>query len=495
MKKLFFIVSLSLFLLTTVGTTSAVSFRTVTGFVYDSISGLSIPNHTVYFYYSDSGIIHQDSAVTAQGGLYAFDYVLTDTIGSILKVSTFGCNNQKYEQVFQNPGAIEFAFFTICFLSPTPNCQASFTHLQDSLYPLKVHFINTSTGLINNWLWDFGDGTTSTLSNPTHTYIQPGTYQVSLQVGNTMNPLYSSAVIQSLVISPMYILAGQVMANQFPVHSQAKVILYRIIGPQWISIDTSVVDSSGVYYFYQIPEGTYSLRAIPTDPELAKDYFPTYFQQSLTWQEATLISLHDSIYTNSFGLIKKPVASGGTGVLTGHIVFTNGTSTVPAPEIELIVLSTSHEGINAAFSSVDGSFLVGGLMPGDYLYHAEIPGNSSTEYVLFTIGAPGSDTVVVNLFLQNNAIGMDDPEAIPDALKCYPNPTPGVLFIEFESTRTYAGILSIMDFTGRTVLNEDIRVNKGSNRIEKDFSGFTSGLYIVTIDLGKAGRITRKILH
>ena len=30
------------------------------------------------------------------------------------------------------------------------------------------------------WLWDFGDGQTSTLANPTHTYAAPGTYTVTL---------------------------------------------------------------------------------------------------------------------------------------------------------------------------------------------------------------------------------------------------------------------------------------------------------------------------
>jgi len=38
-----------------------------------------------------------------------------------------------------------------------------------------------TTGL-TNWLWDFGDGNTSTDQNPTHTYTSDGTYTVSLTV-------------------------------------------------------------------------------------------------------------------------------------------------------------------------------------------------------------------------------------------------------------------------------------------------------------------------
>ncbi|GAB4295057.1 MAG: hypothetical protein Kow0068_19820 [Marinilabiliales bacterium] len=40
------------------------------------------------------------------------------------------------------------------------------------------------TGGVDTWLWDFGDGNTSTLENPTHTYTSNGTYTVTLTVSN-----------------------------------------------------------------------------------------------------------------------------------------------------------------------------------------------------------------------------------------------------------------------------------------------------------------------
>jgi PKD repeat protein len=47
--------------------------------------------------------------------------------------------------------------------------------------PLTVTFVNQSTGDYDSVWWDFGDGMTSTLSNPTHIYAV-GAYTVSLQV-------------------------------------------------------------------------------------------------------------------------------------------------------------------------------------------------------------------------------------------------------------------------------------------------------------------------
>lgn len=49
--------------------------------------------------------------------------------------------------------------------------------------PLLVHFSNSSLHATNA-LWDFGDGSSSTALNPSHLYLQPGTYTVTLTASN-----------------------------------------------------------------------------------------------------------------------------------------------------------------------------------------------------------------------------------------------------------------------------------------------------------------------
>ncbi len=46
-------------------------------------------------------------------------------------------------------------------------------------------FRDLSTGTVSSWLWDFGDGNTSTEQNPTHTYQTSGTFDVSLTVSGS----------------------------------------------------------------------------------------------------------------------------------------------------------------------------------------------------------------------------------------------------------------------------------------------------------------------
>ncbi len=64
-----------------------------------------------------------------------------------------------------------------------------------------VTFANTSEGA-QGFVWDFGDGNTSTLNNPTHTYDSAGTYTVLL-TGSSANTGCLDTFSMPLVIAPL----------------------------------------------------------------------------------------------------------------------------------------------------------------------------------------------------------------------------------------------------------------------------------------------------
>jgi Zn-dependent metalloprotease len=49
----------------------------------------------------------------------------------------------------------------------------------------QVKFTDLTTGGVNSWHWDFGDGSTSTQQHPAHTYTVNGTYTVTLTATNS----------------------------------------------------------------------------------------------------------------------------------------------------------------------------------------------------------------------------------------------------------------------------------------------------------------------
>ena len=53
---------------------------------------------------------------------------------------------------------------------------------KQGIAPMTVVFTDTSTGDTTSWLWSFGDGITSAIAGPTHTYGTAGIYTVSLTV-------------------------------------------------------------------------------------------------------------------------------------------------------------------------------------------------------------------------------------------------------------------------------------------------------------------------
>lgn len=56
--------------------------------------------------------------------------------------------------------------------SPTATCSG------------MVNFTDQSFFAVTSWLWNFGDGNSSTIQNPSHTYTASGTYSVSLKATN-----------------------------------------------------------------------------------------------------------------------------------------------------------------------------------------------------------------------------------------------------------------------------------------------------------------------
>jgi PKD repeat protein len=60
--------------------------------------------------------------------------------------------------------------------------------------PFIVQFMDTSTNSPTSWSWNFGDNGMSAEQNPSHTYMKPGTYSVSLTV---RNPVGINQSIQS----------------------------------------------------------------------------------------------------------------------------------------------------------------------------------------------------------------------------------------------------------------------------------------------------------
>jgi PKD repeat protein len=85
-----------------------------------------------------------------------------------------------------NPNGAETATDSIdvTLVAPGPDLEAFFPFDWSNCILFECAFLDGSSGGPTSWLWDFGDGNTSTEQNPIHNYTTYGVYEVSLTVSN-----------------------------------------------------------------------------------------------------------------------------------------------------------------------------------------------------------------------------------------------------------------------------------------------------------------------
>lgn len=97
--------------------------------------------------------------------------------------------------------------FQLSWLCNLPNAApvTTFTANTTSSCTGVIQFTDHSSNGPVSWFWDFGDGTTSTLQNPLHAYTTSGTYSVTLRSGNSFGNdtlVRSSYITVSLPVAP-----------------------------------------------------------------------------------------------------------------------------------------------------------------------------------------------------------------------------------------------------------------------------------------------------
>ncbi|PLX11206.1 MAG: hypothetical protein C0594_03935, partial [Marinilabiliales bacterium] len=100
------------------------------------------------------------------GSYSIYNSVTSENYGS-------GCN-------FTNQELVDF-----CVIDLDSPPIANFSSLHIIECNGEVEFTDLSSGIVDTWNWDFGDGTSSTEQDPVHTYTSNGTYTVSLTVSNS----------------------------------------------------------------------------------------------------------------------------------------------------------------------------------------------------------------------------------------------------------------------------------------------------------------------
>ena len=159
---------------------------------------------------------------------------------------------------------------------------AGFTYsVSGPFVPVTVNFSNTSTNAIS-WMWDFGDGVTSTVQNPSHIYSTAGDYTVKL-IATGPSKTDSTFKILHLIDQPdAYIILTLNGIN------------YSWLPPSDSLYGRRVADTSGSFYTYIKGGGAPLTNSISFNIGTGINEAPGNYSVYI------LSTLNDTAYTSSF---------------------------------------------------------------------------------------------------------------------------------------------------------------------------------------------------
>jgi PKD repeat protein len=365
---------------------------------------------------------------------------------------------------------------------------------------LNASFSDQSTGTVDSWHWDFGDGNTSTQQNVPHSYIAPGVYNVCLIAENTCG--YNDTICQTVTICDTVISNytananalsldftdnstggnswawdfgdGTTSTSQNPSHTYAAAGSYNVC----LITTNACGDADTICNFFDICE--LPLAAFNSSVNALTIIFTDQSSSSTTWawdfgDGTTSTSQNPShTYATAGSYNVCLIAMNSCGVADTICTFFD------ICELPAAAFNSSVNALTVIFTDQSGSSTTWAWDFGD--------GNSSTQQnPTYTYTNEGTyevclivsndcgylDTICEQIIIQTNSIT----EAEQLTLNVYPNPVEDLLHIDFNSELQQATI-EITDVTGKIIwTGKDI----SGTFTQADISKLSAGSYRIRV--------------
>jgi len=379
--------------------------------------------------------------------------------------------------------------------NPVP-CQNYFSY---GAQGLNVAFYGTAFGgtAPYTYQWNFGDGGVSNNAYAMHTYAAGGTYTVTLTTTDASGCTYTTTQqIFVSAINPSWI-SGQVFANgQYADYGWVYMYSANPGTNFMYLVDSSYIDSSGFYYFNNVPNGLYYLlAALMPGSMYYGQYMPTYYTSSIFWSGATPIILGQPANPYNINLVPVIGPNVGPGNINGTITTGNKftTSGVPVPNVEIILLDMSNQPLAMTYSNAAGQFSFASLAFGTYKIYAEVPGLGCVPAV---ISLSQAVPAVTNVGMTVTPNGITTAIAEPKETgidRMYPNPAKDKLTLELYSAKSEEITIIMVDILGNKVLKQVAQLSSGKTRIDLNTSDLNPGSYTLQTIHATGEKLVRKV--
>lgn len=305
-----------------------------------------------------------------------------------------------------------------------PSPAASFTTIPTGF---SVQFNDGSGQGPTAWAWDFGDGGTSTLQNPTHLYAAPGTYNVCLITSNICG--------SDTVCNPVTVCAQPVSSFTFTTSGLTATFTNN--------------STNGTTSFWDFGDG---VNATQTSPSHIYPGPGTY--------NACLITFN-ACYSDTLCQLVTicPLPAPGFSFTANNFVydFLDNTS-----------------GTNTAWAWTFGDGGTSTVQNPQHTYAA----NGTYTVCLTVTNACGSDSTCQNLAV--NVVGVAS--GLPDGdLQVSPNPASHLLKLSITLSNATPLDIRVRDMAGRLIFQSQVPLADSQWSTQLDVSSLAAGLYMLEV--------------
>jgi len=374
-------------------------------------------------------------------------------------------------------------------------CNAQFSYT-GPLQPDSYQFIGVMNDSDAYHEWTFGDGTSSNLAMPIHSYASPGNYEVCHIVG-------IDGVCADTVCSTIYFglyLAGTVNVGANCIDfGSVKLYSLDTLSNSVELIGQYPMDNNLCYYnFIGLTPGIYLVRAGLSDSSsYYNDYVPTYFGSQYYWFDAEPIYLTQSgdFYNISLIYGSNP---GGNGTVNGSIddgpfrLSNPALSSAQSPVLGAQVVITDLANVPQRWVRTDnsGAFSILDLAYGTYRLMADEPGMTCLP-IEFTLSeqTPG---VTIDLVMGDEITGIVSYETSAIQANIYPNPSNSLANLNIELMKPASLTMTMTSITGQVMWTQTNSFLQGKSSIQIPVRGIADGLYFLSIFSDKGQLITSR---
>jgi len=372
-----------------------------------------------------------------------------------------------------------------------------------------IQFYDSTANLPTTWHWDFGDGDTSNVKNPLHTYTSSGTFTVTLKTSNNFGnntKTRTSYISISLLTAPVGnggSCTGPCSVALSATGSDSLIWYDAATGGDHVgsgsTFNTPILTTTTTYYVQDSVPGTFMNCAKPAmGSGGSSGGYASAGEHYLTFNclsPLTLVSV--VMYGNTTAPGSRTISlqtSTGTTLQSASVNVVSGIGTYllnfNVPVGTGLILACS-DGTNIYRDSAGAAFPY--TTPGYIsVTGTDVDANHYYYFYNWLIEvSPSCLSARVPVTATIEPTGIK--ENTVSAFGIFPNPNTGRFEITFSNQNNKDAVITIMNILGETVMQENVTLTGAPLLI--DASAFDEGLYYLKVQTDKATFVRKVIIN